>query len=346
MPAPWKPSLQRTPNSVTPEVPKSWSFSTLQDEDFSAQGEESGTDIVDRFLGGLAPGDPGHEQVDADSLSQTHFLHRSGSFHRDDQEGKEGQAHPRAVASPNTPPMAVFTSQGIDSPPPRVIAEAPGASQVVNEAEEQVHAVEVSIAEEQQRAEGRIHTSSERMGEELTQPYEDAQPTDPPLLCAQLCDDLPCTQPCQDSAAFPATQLYSEEAIAPLVAKPDHSTVTPVRPTRCPRKSDDDSSAKSRMQTGRPSSSQGPTASTLGHTLSPAQQGLRVAVVGDGWGGREGGYEALVTEADHYTFTVIHKQSWIESHVLKENCIFLAEEEASTVGKRQPPLPSKRPRLS
>lgn len=64
----------------------------------------------------------------------------------------------------------------------------------------------------------------------------------------------------------------------------------------------------------------------LGHTLRPRELGQHVAVVGDGWGGSltDGGYEAVVTEADKYTFTVARiggKEPWMETHVLKEWCI-------------------------
>merc|ERR1712060_425924 len=66
---------------------------------------------------------------------------------------------------------------------------------------------------------------------------------------------------------------------------------------------------------------------SVGHTTSPAQQGQRVAVVGDGWGSGTGGYEAMVTEADRLTFTVVavNDSKWQEMHVLQEHCIPLAE---------------------
>lgn len=71
------------------------------------------------------------------------------------------------------------------------------------------------------------------------------------------------------------------------------------------------------------------TPRAAGHTLCPAVQGRHVAVVGDGWGGGvPGGYEAIITEADHKTFTVIAvngETAWHETHVLQECCIMLSE---------------------
>lgn len=63
-----------------------------------------------------------------------------------------------------------------------------------------------------------------------------------------------------------------------------------------------------------------------GHTLRPNQLGVRVAVVGDGWGGGSGGYEATVLEADAHTFTVVAlggPSQWSETHVLRRCCISL-----------------------
>jgi len=66
----------------------------------------------------------------------------------------------------------------------------------------------------------------------------------------------------------------------------------------------------------------------MGHTLSPLQRGLRVAVIGDGWGQGLGksGYEAIVTEADDFTYTVVAlggQCPWTETHVLKQYCVLL-----------------------
>lgn len=65
--------------------------------------------------------------------------------------------------------------------------------------------------------------------------------------------------------------------------------------------------------------------------------GIRVAVVGDGWGGivskvggngGVGGYEAVVTEADDLTFTVVAVGCWEETHVLRACCIPVGEKDA------------------
>jgi len=65
---------------------------------------------------------------------------------------------------------------------------------------------------------------------------------------------------------------------------------------------------------------------SAGHTRRPSQQGHRVAVIGDGWDNDEGGYEAMITEADNKTFTVISLSGdapWTETHVLRDRTIFL-----------------------
>merc|ERR1712176_1750923 len=66
----------------------------------------------------------------------------------------------------------------------------------------------------------------------------------------------------------------------------------------------------------------------IGHSLSPPEQGVKVRVIGDGWGGGSGEYLATITEADGSTFTVIRCKkpsgdagAWEETHVLRENCI-------------------------
>jgi len=61
-------------------------------------------------------------------------------------------------------------------------------------------------------------------------------------------------------------------------------------------------------------------------TSRPKEMGSRVAVIGDGWGNGNGGYQAVVTEADDLTFTVVMVDSagrWEETHVLKTCCILL-----------------------
>lgn len=130
-------------------------------------------------------------------------------------------------------------------------------------------------------------------------------------------------------------------------AEAEIATVTPVRPTRCPRSKN--SAAKGRLTSATSLVEQVSAVSAMGHSLQPPQQGLRIAVIGDGWGSREGGYEAVVTEADNYTFTVVAtsgKNQWTESHVLRENCIFLSEQGPSVSGKASPARVSKRHRRS
>mmetsp|Transcript_55412 Transcript_55412/g.110137 ORF Transcript_55412/g.110137 Transcript_55412/m.110137 type:complete len:517 (-) Transcript_55412:189-1739(-) len=65
------------------------------------------------------------------------------------------------------------------------------------------------------------------------------------------------------------------------------------------------------------------------HTNRPKEQGRCVAVIGNGWGDGDGGYQAIVTEADDLTFTVVMVDSagrWEETHVLKSCCILLEGE--------------------
>lgn len=85
-----------------------------------------------------------------------------------------------------------------------------------------------------------------------------------------------------------------------------------------------------------------PIASTTSKaSLNPRKMnkdvGIRVAVVGDGWGGivskvggngGVGGYEAVVTEADDLTFTVVAVGCWEETHVLRACCIPVGEKDA------------------
>eukprot|EP00930_Biecheleria_cincta_P030818 TRINITY_DN21361_c0_g1_i1.p1 TRINITY_DN21361_c0_g1~~TRINITY_DN21361_c0_g1_i1.p1 ORF type:complete len:541 (-),score=133.82 TRINITY_DN21361_c0_g1_i1:406-1989(-) len=77
--------------------------------------------------------------------------------------------------------------------------------------------------------------------------------------------------------------------------------------------------------------------SKLGHTLQPAQQGQRVQVHGDGWGGSGPGFDAIVTEADNSTFTVIvlsGADAWKETHVLQEHCHPVVDDDSSPVAGR------------
>merc|ERR1719296_171125 len=78
--------------------------------------------------------------------------------------------------------------------------------------------------------------------------------------------------------------------------------------------------------------------STIGHDLGPLEMGRTVKVRGDGWGAGTGEYEAIVTEADVLTFTVIRQQgvkNWEETHVLKEHCELVAEQPGINLGKRR-----------
>merc|ERR1712008_457802 len=74
----------------------------------------------------------------------------------------------------------------------------------------------------------------------------------------------------------------------------------------------------------------------MGHTLSPLQRGLRVAVIGDGWGQGLGksGYEAIITEADDFTYTVVALGGdcpWTETHVLQQYCLLLDRQVSSSM---------------
>jgi len=84
--------------------------------------------------------------------------------------------------------------------------------------------------------------------------------------------------------------------------------------------------------------------------------GCRVVVIGDGWGGPSAtgtGYEAVVTEADNQTYTVVAvngNAAWQETHVLQECCVPLsssaeAEPSASQLPKEAAAAASKRPRV-
>lgn len=60
--------------------------------------------------------------------------------------------------------------------------------------------------------------------------------------------------------------------------------------------------------------------------------GTKVRVKGDGWGGGRGTYNATVTEADEFTFTVLiekrNPERFEETHVLREHCTILSVSEA------------------
>lgn len=76
-------------------------------------------------------------------------------------------------------------------------------------------------------------------------------------------------------------------------------------------------------------------------TSRPKEMGYCVAVVGDGWGNGDGGYQATVTEADDLTFTVVRVDSagrWEETHVLKSCCILLEGQFNDVGANRMRPL--------
>eukprot|EP00928_Gymnodinium_smaydae_P078717 TRINITY_DN6280_c0_g1_i1.p1 TRINITY_DN6280_c0_g1~~TRINITY_DN6280_c0_g1_i1.p1 ORF type:complete len:640 (+),score=197.17 TRINITY_DN6280_c0_g1_i1:58-1977(+) len=73
-----------------------------------------------------------------------------------------------------------------------------------------------------------------------------------------------------------------------------------------------------------------------GHTLRPRELGQRVVVVGDGWGQGTGGYEAVITEADDSTFTVISVGGWEETHVLRSCCVPVAAGATSSPSSAAP----------
>jgi hypothetical protein len=143
----------------------------------------------------------------------------------------------------------------------------------------------------------------------------------------------------QDTLVMPGALAFAEDA-AP---EPERQALRELQPhalkTPQPRRGRQTSGCSvAKGRTGPSTTSVDLCPSRFGHTLKPAQQGLRVAVVGDGWGGKDAGYEAIVTEADDYTFTVIATtgdHQWAESHVLKEHCIFLSEGMITGATKRQ-----------
>eukprot|EP00927_Polykrikos_kofoidii_P066186 TRINITY_DN61834_c0_g1_i1.p1 TRINITY_DN61834_c0_g1~~TRINITY_DN61834_c0_g1_i1.p1 ORF type:complete len:391 (-),score=43.28 TRINITY_DN61834_c0_g1_i1:210-1382(-) len=82
-------------------------------------------------------------------------------------------------------------------------------------------------------------------------------------------------------------------------------------------------------QAAKPSVASSPSGSllaALGHSLRPPQMGQSVVVIGDGWGQGTSGYEAVITEADFHTFTVVSvsgESPWTETHALRRYCIVL-----------------------
>lgn len=101
---------------------------------------------------------------------------------------------------------------------------------------------------------------------------------------------------------------------------------------------DDRKSGEKQRRLSAPSRPENGLLRAAGHTLQPSQQGQRVTVIGDGWGGPGADYEAVVTEADYSTFTVVAvsgPDAWKETHVLKEHCRLIAE------APQPPSVPSK-----
>lgn len=321
MPAPWKPNPNlraESPTAWTPVVPKSWDG----DPELPKVPEVPKSFSDEVTCSSDPQGGLEKEQVEPEQVSQAHFLERQDSFDWDQEGGAQSEANARQTSQAAAEvPLTQLTPTLAD-----VDATAAGIGEVP-----------------------------------LTQPYNDsepageadnAEPLAPTAACAEAASQLIApTLPC-DESSFPCTQLYCgtqscDDALGPCTqrvdaeaagrdegagrdaAEAEAETETPARRRR-PRGSDDESAAKGRIA--------GETVDTIGHTLQPPQQGLRVAVVGDGWGGRNGGYEAVVTEADRFTFTVVAtsgNNAWTESHVLKEHCIFLSEAAKPSVRKRK-----------
>lgn len=452
--------------SALSKVPTPQQICSLQDG--TGQPSSQGEGIVTKFLEGLAPGDPGYEQLEPERLSQTHFLHRPGSLDWDENNGGAPTTPPSigptlttatsppplplppaaleasTVAACSVQPCVANTDSSLATqlygdedggsiafvaPPcddvhcPPFIEDMPGTQ--FYEAMPEAQLCEHSSGAQLRKASPPKQVSAEvvkdlpvtelcknlpdtQLREDLpdTQHCEDVMPRLPgqqvreDQLRSHACEDVPCTQMRGD---LPGTQEYESlpgppareelpntgsqpfeyqptvqpfvdssvcahssgavgnptslrEAIITEEHTGDKSTeevvapptevkamkVAPVRPARSP-KGKAGLASKGGKAIAKSSVEQSPGASSMGHTLQPPQQGLRVAVVGDGWGDRDGGYEAVVTEADHYTFTVIAtsgKHPWTENHVLKENCIFLSE--ASSTSEKAPAAPINR----
>merc|ERR1711862_415931 len=109
---------------------------------------------------------------------------------------------------------------------------------------------------------------------------------------------------------------------------PSRPIIRPGRRLRLRRKQPQPHTAWSRSQTSV-------IRAAIGHTLKPAEQGSKILVEGDGWGGGKDFYEAIVTEADAHTFTVVRLEGrWEESHVLREYCHASRSSEACIVSDR------------
>jgi len=170
----------------------------------------------------------------------------------------------------------------------------------------------------------------------------------PPLSAAA---PVPASSSAEVAVPEPPAAKVPRTAAAPAAAAPPRPIATPARRggnlggRKRTATAGDSGASGSAEKASRDRSSAGPLAArrsrsdlergltprAAGHTLRPTMQGRRVAVIGDGWGGAagaSGGYEAIITEADHKTFTVIAvggEQVWKETHVLQECCIVLSE---------------------
>jgi len=79
------------------------------------------------------------------------------------------------------------------------------------------------------------------------------------------------------------------------------------------------------------------TMQKLGGSMAAQDLGQQVAVIGDGWGSGAGGYAAVITDADEYTYTVISTggaNPWQETHVLKDQCIIVRDDLCTKVPKK------------
>lgn len=144
-------------------------------------------------------------------------------------------------------------------------------------------------------------------------------------------------------AACASTATPSDMKISARRQGGDNAVATPARKGRVSQPKPVASERKGRKSSSAAAEDKSHLAAT-GHTLRPQEMGHRVAVVGDGWGSGQGGYEAVVTEADNHTFTVVAvsgENVWKEAHVLREHCIRLADavpsnQESVPLSKGQP----------
>lgn len=129
-------------------------------------------------------------------------------------------------------------------------------------------------------------------------------------------------------AASPSPRIPAS-CCSPLLRTPPTSW-TPLKKARAMLARGGEAAPSSEVEVEKGSPLQ---ARKLGHELAPLEQGQRVAVVGDGWGAGVGGYEAVVTESDNFTYTVVSiggdESKWEETHVLKENCITVGQPESN-----------------